>query len=124
MSEELKPCPFCGAGLIEAHSFASRSSKTFVHPVIESADGSDAACPGNHLIVNTGRPESIAAWNRRATPPDMREAVEALRRADRFITNGIELGYIRMPDAGTPDPAHETPSIVRAAIRSLTGAKP
>jgi len=47
----------------------------------------------------------------------VRELVEALRRADRFITNGIEFGFIRMPDAGTPDPAHETPGIIRAALR-------
>lgn len=40
----------------------------------------------------------------------------ALRRADQFITNGIELGFIRMPDAGVPDPAHETPGIIRAAL--------
>ncbi len=40
----------------------------------------------------------------------------ALRRADQFITNGIELGFIRMPGASTPDPAHETPSIIRAAL--------
>ena len=40
----------------------------------------------------------------------------ALRRADQFITNGIELGFIRMPAAGTPDPAHETPGIIRAAL--------
>ena len=41
---------------------------------------------------------------------------EALARADDFITNGIAFGFIRMPDAGTPDPAHETPGIVRAAL--------
>lgn len=48
--------------------------------------------------------------------------VEALKRADSFITNGIELGFIRMPDPSTPDPAHETPGIVRAAL-NLAGAR-
>lgn len=47
----------------------------------------------------------------------IRELVHALRRADQFITNGIEFGFIRMPDAGTPDPAHETPGIIHAALR-------
>lgn len=47
--------------------------------------------------------------------------VEALRRADQFITNGVELGFIRMPDASTPDPAHETPWIVRAALSLAEG---
>lgn len=46
-------------------------------------------------------------------------ALEALEAARRFIRNGIELGYIRMPDAGTPDPAHRTPGLIDAAIRAL-----
>lgn len=41
---------------------------------------------------------------------------DALKAADKFISNGIDLGYIRMPDADTPDPAHKTPSIVKNAI--------
>jgi len=44
------------------------------------------------------------------------EMLVALKRADQFITNGIELGFIKMPDASTPDPAHETPSLISAAI--------
>ena len=52
-----------------------------------------------------------------AASPSM---LEALRRADEFISNGIALGYIRMPDADTPDSAHQTPGIVRAAIALAT----
>jgi len=48
----------------------------------------------------------------------------ALRDAEEFIANGIEYGYIRMPDADTPDSAHETPEIIRAAIAKATGAPP
>lgn len=44
----------------------------------------------------------------------------ALLEADQFITNGIELGYIRMPDADVPDAAHHIPGNIRAA---LTGEK-
>lgn len=47
--------------------------------------------------------------------------LKALKRADQFISNGIELGFIRMPDAGVPDPAHETPGIIRAAIAAAEG---
>lgn len=50
------------------------------------------------------------------------EARSALARADQFITNGIALGYIRMPDADTPDSAHQTPGIVRAALSKLDAA--
>lgn len=49
------------------------------------------------------------------------ELLAALKRADQFITNGIGLGFIRMPDAGTPDTAHETPAIIRAAVASVKG---
>lgn len=48
----------------------------------------------------------------------MQRMSEALRRADQFISNGIELGFIRMPDADTPDSAHDTPGIVKAALRA------
>ena len=41
----------------------------------------------------------------------------ALVKADQFMTNGIELGYFRMPTI--PDPALATPGIVRSAL-SLT----
>ncbi|WPQ34330.1 hypothetical protein [Achromobacter xylosoxidans] len=47
------------------------------------------------------------------------QVLAALESAQRFIRNGIEFGYIRMPDADTPDPAHRTPSLIDAAIRSL-----
>jgi transketolase C-terminal domain/subunit len=54
-----------------------------------------------------------------AAAPDL---LEALKKADQFMTNGIELGYIRMPTL--PDPALATPGIVRAAIAKATGQKP
>lgn len=47
---------------------------------------------------------------------DIKRKDNALRCADQFITNGIEFGFIRMPDASTPDPARETPGIIRSAL--------
>lgn len=44
------------------------------------------------------------------------EMLEALKRAQTFIGNGIELGYIKMPDIES-DPANETPKIIAAAIK-------
>ena len=41
---------------------------------------------------------------------------EALVAADGFVTNGIAFGFIRMPDPGTPDTAHQTPGMIRAAL--------
>lgn len=49
------------------------------------------------------------------------DLLAALRRADGFITNGIALGFIRMPDAETPDSAHEVPPLVREAISKASG---
>lgn len=55
-----------------------------------------------------------------ASADDVRNAaLDALEAARRFIRNGIEFGYIRMPDAYKPDPAHRTPGMIDAAIRAL-----
>lgn len=54
-----------------------------------------------------------------AAAPDLLEALELARL---FIRNGIELGYIRMPDADTPDPAHDTLPKIEAAIAKARSA--
>jgi hypothetical protein len=50
--------------------------------------------------------------------------VDALRSAQRFIRNGVEFGYIRMPDADCPDPAHDTPKNIDAALALLSASTP
>ncbi|WP_232355981.1 hypothetical protein [Burkholderia vietnamiensis] len=54
--------------------------------------------------------------------PSPSGALHALRAAKQFIANGVELGYIRMPDSDCPDPAHEVPQLIDAAIASLNTA--
>lgn len=49
----------------------------------------------------------------------LEEAEKALEKAAQFITNGVELGFIRMPDADTPDPAHETLPAIRKALTTI-----
>ena len=44
------------------------------------------------------------------------DPLEALKKAKQFINNGIEFGYITMPDKDTPDTAKETPEIIEQAI--------
>lgn len=44
------------------------------------------------------------------------ELLAALKEADLFIKNGIELGFIKMPHKDTPDRAHKVPGIVSSAI--------
>ncbi len=67
-------------------------------------------------VARLGGPNREANAMLFAAAPDM---LAALRRAERFITNGIELGYIRIPSM--PDPAVETPGIIRAAIAKAEG---
>ncbi|MDR6708166.1 hypothetical protein J2X73_002537 [Novosphingobium sp. 1748] len=40
----------------------------------------------------------------------------ALRAARQFIRNGVEFGYISMPDPETPDSAHDTLPMIEAAL--------
>lgn len=47
--------------------------------------------------------------------------LEALEKAKQFIENGIEFGYIKMPDSETPDSAHKTLPIINAAIAAARG---
>nr|WP_282103254.1 hypothetical protein [Pseudomonas sp. PNPG3] len=42
--------------------------------------------------------------------------MDLLRLALQFIVNGVELGYIQMPEAETPDPAHDLLPKLQAAL--------
>lgn len=57
-------------------------------------------------------------------PPVNHDAalVEALEHARQFIRNGVDLGFIRMPDADAPDPAHETLPKIDAALSTYRAA--
>ncbi|WP_322038376.1 hypothetical protein [Burkholderia cenocepacia] len=43
----------------------------------------------------------------------------ALAAAKQFIANGVELGFIRMPDTDCPDPARSTPKLIDGALALL-----
>ncbi|CAD0264178.1 hypothetical protein DENIT_20061 [Pseudomonas veronii] len=45
------------------------------------------------------------------------DQVELLQLARQFFVNGVELGYIQMPDADTPDSAHDLVPKIDAALR-------
>ena len=82
-----------------------------------NANGFHGACVcGVHKIGKfNGATEDVALANARliAAAPDL---LDALKKARQFIANGIELGFIRMPDASTPDSAHETLTLIRSVI--------
>ena len=58
----------------------------------------------------------LSAPSAPAAPAEDAGLVEALEHARLFIVNGIDLGFIHMPEAGTPDPAHETLPMIDAAL--------
>lgn len=47
--------------------------------------------------------------------------IRALKAAKQFIENGLEMGFIRMPDASTPDTAHDTLPMIIAALGRQSG---
>jgi hypothetical protein len=55
-------------------------------------------------------------WNEaRRTDPVKRQMYDALKKAEQFILNGIEFGYIKMPTIKI-DTALQTPGIIEDAI--------
>ncbi|WP_395601178.1 hypothetical protein AB4P95_30165 (plasmid) [Pseudomonas sp. A1437] len=52
------------------------------------------------------------------------EILAALKAARQFIVNGTELGFIHMPEAETPDPAHGTLPMIECAIAELEALAP
>lgn len=68
------------------------------------------------------------------TPPDVARATTQLIAAatelyaacvaaEEFITNGVEFGYIRMPDPDTTDSALQTLPLIEAALASARGER-
>jgi len=76
---------------------------------------------GKHLarVSNSAGVDVMANARLIAAAPNM---LAALKAAKQFIENGVELGFIRMPDRSTPDPAHNTLPAIKAAIAAATGS--
>ena len=49
----------------------------------------------------------------------LKVARDALDHARLFIRNGIDLGYIRMPDDDCPDPAKSVPKEIFEALAKI-----
>lgn len=60
---------------------------------------------------------------RRLLSGPLAQCVRALQQADQFISNGIEFGFIRMPDRDCPDPAKLVPEAIKCALAHLATAR-
>lgn len=117
----------CKVDAIEAAILAREAALT----PPPSPSGDEQAWPGDKRLAASLRDLAImsdgnarSVLNRAATALDAREqavaeAREALKKAEQFIVNGVEMGFIRMPDASTPDPAHGTLPAIRSALVAL-----
>ncbi|MBD9417620.1 hypothetical protein IB259_00100 [Achromobacter sp. ACM04] len=88
----------------------------YAAPQASEAELKEAAA----MARSFGAPDMADALEGRASEAVRDTALTALQAARQFISNGIELGFIRMPDADVPDPAHRTPGLIDAAIRALS----
>lgn len=84
---------------------------------LTDAASMDGSCPGWIVVKQSDLCTVLAQAS--AYKERVERAIKALTAADQFITNGIALGFIRMPDAGTPDPALDTPDLVSETLRAL-----
>jgi hypothetical protein len=73
--------------------------------------------------LNVQREAKVDALQQRLTAADERADVleGLLRLARQFVTNGVELGYITMPDPATPDTAHDLVPMIDAALKPAEG---
>lgn len=88
-------------------------------PEIRDRDGRLIAVVMAHYPMSATTQSANAAFIVRACNCHD-ELVEALKAASVFIRNGIELGFIRMPDKDTPDPAYLVPGMIETALAKTT----
>lgn len=68
-------------------------------------------------VLETIRLEEEARAAAEAPATVEKQAFDALKRAEQFIVNGIEHGFIKVP--GLDDPAQETLPAIRSAIERM-----
>lgn len=123
-----------GFAAVMANSFAKQLFESQATNYIEATFASDLYPNMGEIVVTVKRTTSKSPHILRQEAEDKAAALEeavglaqsqlglsvkALEASDLFIRNGIELGYITMPQSDTPDSAHETSSLVANALASV-----
>ena len=93
-------------------------------PNVRTMPGATIAI-AEHNWNDAGYSERRISWKEAETNAraiaEVPAMVAALRGAKQFIENGIEFGFIRMPDADTPDAAHDTLPTINAILSRIDG---
>ena len=102
-------------------------SKALFQPWVVQAEDFDNAIrlfldAAERCIASERREKEL---QQRLTAADERTDVleELLRLAREFVNNGVELGYITMPDPETPDAAHDLVPKIDAALKPAEAAR-
>jgi Lar family restriction alleviation protein len=136
---DLLPCPFCGG---EAATYKESRDERFGYRALNRVSCQSCGAqvhvndPGdvNGWAIDNAMPEAIAAWNRRAPPPAvvdaLREALERIANTDLLEVAGYYTHKWCVPETGneyesrTPifkrgsyQNAEEFQAIARAALR-------
>ena len=105
--------------LFEANGYAATTIRDIAREVGMSTGAvfSNFTDKADLWMAVTGTEAPVETSVSRAAPV----MLKALRAALQFIENGVEMGYIKLPT--TPDPALETPGLIRAAIAEAEGGQ-
>jgi hypothetical protein len=98
-------------GRIEIVALGKTVARIFLTKGCEDEDLANA-----HFIA--AAPQMAAQL--RALMAERERMRKALKAARQFIRNGVEFGYIVMPDSDTPDTAHNTLPMIEAALSGET----
>jgi hypothetical protein len=94
--------------------FSSRTGNVYIKDVESALDGlaalpsADPTYPASQERADAGKDAAL------------KQALDALKQGKQFIVNGVEFGFIRMPEPG--DPALYTLPTINAAIDAILAA--
>lgn len=107
------------AGVVSKRVAAAKSrAETAERLLAEAIEGKqasdDEAASAEDRVIETERERDDALRL-------LAEATGALEKAQQFIVNGVEMGFIQMPEADTPDPAHYTLPLIGTTLSNIRG---